>query len=222
VLPRYGVYNLSILCDRVIRMRKVKVMSLDKLEVKNGEIRIFANSGDLVLVFPQALWKDVLTEATSPSAPAPEELEELEALKQGLEEHARENSFATLLEGVPCGGQNSGQRFDLVLRPAGLFAATTGYLFLPVVSPEHVDSLGASLEEDNFVEQAYLVGAVANRQALAAGDESLKALSIRGRRCSASRFELAPELWQVLYEMLGWTNVEPVAPPMGVDYRKEG
>jgi hypothetical protein len=203
-------------------MRKVKVMSLDKLEVKNGEIRIFANSGELVLVFPQALWENMLMEVSSPSEPTPEELEELETLKQGLKEHARENSFATLLEGVSCGGQNSGQRFDLVLRPAGLFAATTGYLFVPVVSPEHVDRLGASLEEDNFVEQAYLVGAVANRRALAAGDESLKALSIRGRQCSSSHFELAPELWQVLSEKLGWNNVEPVAPSMGADYRKEG
>jgi hypothetical protein len=203
-------------------MRKVKVMSLDKLEVTNGEIRIFANSGDLVLVFPQALWKDVLTEAASPSEPTPEELEELEALRQGLKEHARENSFATLLEGVPCGGQSSGQRFDLVLRPAGLFAATTGYLFLPVVSPEHVDRIGVSLEEDNLVEQAYLVGAVANRRALATGDESLKALSIRGRECSSSHFELAPELWQVLSEKLGWNTVEPVAPSMDADYRKEG
>ena len=65
-------------------------------------------------------------------------------------------------------------------------------------------------EEDDFVEQAYLVGAVADRQALAAGDARLKALSIRARRCSSSRFELAPELWQVLSEDLGWKNVEHV------------
>jgi hypothetical protein len=45
----------------------------------------------------------------------------------------------------------------------------------------------------------------------------LKALSIRGKRCSSSRFELAPELWQVLSEKLGWKNVEPVAPPMGTE-----
>ncbi|MDX6380135.1 MAG: hypothetical protein QOI57_1159 [Rubrobacteraceae bacterium] len=55
-------------------MRKVKVMSLDKLEVTNGEIRIFANSGDLVLAFPQALWENVLTEASSPSETTPEDL----------------------------------------------------------------------------------------------------------------------------------------------------
>jgi hypothetical protein len=203
-------------------MREVRVMSLDKLEVTNGEVRILANSGDLALVFPQALWENMLTEASSPSEPTPEELEELEALKQRLEKHAQENSFATILEGVPCGSEDSDQKFDLVLRPAGMFAVTTGYLFLPAVSPEHMTRLRASLEEDNFVEQAYLVGAVVDQRALAAGDESLKALSIRGRRCTSSRFELAPELWQVLYEMLGWDNVEPVAPPMGADYRKEG
>jgi hypothetical protein len=139
-----------------------------------------------------------------------------------LKEHAGENSFTTILEEVPCGGMGSGQRFDLVLRPSGMFAATTGYLFLPVVLPEHMALLGVSLEEDNFVEQAYLVGAVADRQALAAGDERLKALSIRGRRCSSSRFELAPELWQVLSEDLGWKNVEPVAPPMGAGEGREG
>ncbi|MDQ3921191.1 MAG: hypothetical protein M3248_02385, partial [Actinomycetota bacterium] len=124
------------------------------------------------------------------------------------------------LEDVPCGGKNSGQQFDLVLRPAEIFAATTGYLFLPVVLPEQMALLRASLEEDVFVEQAYIVGALAESQAFATGDERLKALSIRGRRCSSSRFELAPELWQVLSEKLGWRNVEPVALPIGED-RKE-
>lgn len=203
-------------------MREVRVTSLDKLEVTNGEVRMLANSGDLMLVFPQALWENILTETSSPSEPAPEELAELEALKQRLGEYARENSFATILEGVPCGGEDSDQHFDLVLRPAGMFAVTTGYLFLPMVSPERMTRLRASLEEDDFVEQAYLVGAVTDRRALAAGDESLKGLSVRGRRCSVSRFELAPELWQVLYEKLDWDDVEPVAPPLGADYRKEG
>lgn len=117
------------------------------------------------------------------SEPTPGELEELETLKQQLVEHARENSFTTILEDVPLGGpldESSGQQFDLVLRPAGLLAVTTGYVFLPVVSPEHVARLGVSLDEDDFVEQAYLVGAVADRRALAAGDEGLKALSVRG------------------------------------------
>jgi hypothetical protein len=205
-------------------MREVRVMSLEKLEATDGEVRVLANSGDLTLVFPRELWEDMLTETPSPSEPMPEDFEELEALKRRLEEHARENSFTTVLEGVPLGGENQDQRLDLVLRPAGMFAVTTGYAFLPAVLPEHVASFEAQLDEDDFVEQAYLVGAVADRQALAAGNESLKALSIQGRMCSVSRFELAPELWQVLSEKLGWDNVEPVAPgdSPSADYRKEG
>ncbi len=207
-------------------MHEVKVISLDKIEATNGEVRILARdaSGDLVLVFPQALWESVVQEASSPSGPTPGELEELENLRRQLKEHARENLFTTILEDVPLGGpldRRSGQQFDLVLRPAGLLAVTTGYVFLPVVSPEHMARLGVSLEEDDFVEQAYLVGAVADQRALAAGDEGLKALSVRGRRCSASRFELAPELWQVLSEKLGWNNVEPVA-PMGAEKNNYG
>jgi hypothetical protein len=205
-------------------MREVRVMSLEKLEATDGEVRVLANSGDLTLVFPRELWESMLTETSPPSEPTSEDLEELEVLKRRLEEHARENSFATVLEGVPLGGENQDHWLDLVLRPAGMFAVTTGYAFLPAVLPGHVASFGAQLDEDGFVEQAYLIGAVADRRALAAGNESLKALSIRGRMCSVSRFELAPELWQVLSEKLGWKNIEPVAPggSLGADYRKEG
>ena len=201
-------------------MPEMRVESLEKIEVTDSEVRILANSGDLALVFPRALWESALTEVSSSSEPTSRELEELMTLKRLLKEHAEENSFATVLEDVPCGGKNSGQQFDLVLRPAEIFAATTGYLFLPVVLPEQMALLRASLEEDVFVEQAYIVGALAESQAFATGDERLKALSIRGRRCTSSRFELAPELWQVLSEKLGWRNVEPVALPMGED-RKE-
>ncbi len=198
-------------------------MSLEKLEATDGEVRILANSGDLALVFPRELWESMPAEVSSPLEPATGELEELVALRGRLEEHARENSFATVLEGVPLGGEDSDWQFDLVLRPAGMFAATIGYVFLPVILPDHVATFGARLEEDDFVEQAYLVGAVADRRALAAGDESLKALSVRGRTCSVSRFELAPELWQVLSEELGWNDVEPVAPGghLDADHRKE-
>jgi hypothetical protein len=204
-------------------MREVRIMSLEKLEATDGEVRILANSGDLALVFPRELWESMPAEVSSPSEPATEELEELVELRGRLEEHARENSFATVLEGVPLGGEDPDWQFDLVLRPAGIFAATTGYVFLPVILPEYVTEFGARLEEDDFVEQAYLIGAVADRRALA-GDESLKTLSIRGRTCSVSRFELAPELWQVLSEELGWNDVEPVAPggPLGADHRNEG
>ena len=208
-------------------MREVRVTSFERFEATDGEVRIIANSGDLVLVFPRELWESMPTEVAFPSSssePATEELEELVDLRGRLEEHARENSFATVLEGVPLGGEDPDWQFDLVLRPAGMFAATTGYVFLPVVLPEHVAKLGVRLEEDNFVEGAYLVGAMADQRALAAGDESLKVLSIRGRNCSVSRFELTPELWQVLSEELGWNNVEPVAPggPLGADHRNEG
>jgi len=203
-------------------MREVKIESLEKLEVTEGEVRILANSGELVLIFPHALWENAISESSSSPEPTPKELGELQTLKRRLKEYAEENSFATVLEVVPSGGLGSDQQLDLVLRPAGMFAVTTGYVFLPVVLPEHMARLGVSLEEETFVEQAYLVGAVAEAQALAAGDDRLKALSIRGRRCSSSRFELAPELWQVLSEDLGWRDVEPVAPAMGAEDRREG
>jgi hypothetical protein len=201
-------------------MREVRVESLERLEVTGGEVRMLANSGDLTLVFPRAIWEKALAESSSPSEPAQRELEELMALRRLLKEHAEENSFVTLLEDVPCGGAKSGQQFDLVLRSSEMFAVTTGYLFLPVISAEHMALLGVCLEEDNTVEQAYLIGAVVEDQALAAGDENLKALSIRGRRCSSSRFELGRELWQVLSERLGWKDVEPVAPSRGTRERK--
>ena len=200
-------------------MREVRVTSLERFEATDGEVRILANSGDLALVFPREVWERALSETISPQEPTPEEIEELLALKQRLKEHARENSFATALEEVPCGDSDSDYQLDLVLRPAGMLAVTTGYLFLPVVRAEHMARLRTALEEDGFVEGAYLVGAVAEKGALAAGDEGLKALSVRGRRCSSSRFELAPELWQVLAER-GWDDLKPVA-PVGIDQRRE-
>lgn len=201
-------------------MREVRVTSLERFEATDGEVRILANSGDLALVFPREVWESALTETVSPQEPTPEELEELLALKQRLKEHAGENSFATALEAVPCGDGYSYHQLDLVLRPAGMLAVTTGYLFLPVVRAEHMARLRTALKGEGFVEAAYLIGAVAEAGALAAGDEGLKALSIRGRWCSSSRFELAPELWQVLAER-GWDDVEPVA-PVGIDQRREG
>ena len=205
-------------------MREVRVTSFERFEAMDGEVRIIANSRDLVLIFPRELWENMPTGISSPSEPATEELEELVELRGQLEEHARENSFTTVLEKVPLGGDDQDWQLDLVLRPAGMFAATTGYVFLPVVLPEHVAEFGTWLEEDNFVEGAYLVGAVVDQRALAAGNESLKVVSIRGRSCSVSRFELTPELWQVLSEELGWNDVEPVAPgePLDADRRNEG
>ncbi len=202
-------------------MHEVRLTSLEKIEASDGEVRILANSGDLALVFPRALWEQALAETPAPMEPSVSELQELEALKRRLKDHGGENSFATVLEDVPCGKGETGEQLDLVLRPAGMFAATIGYLFIPVVSPEHVSRLKESMEGETFVEAAYIIGAAAESEALTAGSEGVKILSVRGRRCSSSRFELAPELWQVLSEKLGWNNVEPVA-PMDTDLRKEG
>jgi hypothetical protein len=187
-------------------MQEVRVENLEKLEMLEGQMRLSANSGALSIVFPKEVWDHLLTSAPASEEPEAAELEELEALKEQLKAFASENSFATILEGVRC--DDSGLEYDLVLRPAGLLAVTTGYHFAPVVGSESMARLGACLEGDESVEQAYAIGAVANEEALAAYDDNLKCLSIRGRRCSTSRFEMAPELWQVLSERLGWENVE--------------
>jgi hypothetical protein len=88
---------------------------------------------------------------------------------------------------------------------------TTGYHFAPAVGPELVAKIGVALEDDESVEQAFLIGAVADETALAAGDDSLRVLAVRGRSCSTSRFEMPPELWQVLSGRLGWRNVKTIA-----------
>lgn len=191
-------------------MREVRVESLEGLENTGGEVRISANSGGLEVVFPKKLWESMLEKASTPEEPTEAELEELEKLKRQLLEHAREHSFNTILEGVQCGGEEPNLKYDLVLRPASLYAATTGYYFAPVVETKLMNRLAASLERDTFVEQAYAIGAVATPAALGTGDDSLKALSIRGRRCTSSRFEMAPELWRTLSESMGWPNVETV------------
>ena len=194
-------------------MREVRVESLEKLEMAGGEVRLVANSGELALVFAEGVW-EALGGLSLPLEPDAEELRELDAVRHGLAEHARANGFASILEDVPCGEGGSPEQFDLVLRPSGPFALTTGYVFRPVATREHVDRLEACLSGEAYVEGAYLVGAVAEEGAFAggAGDEGVKVLSVRGRSCSSSRFELAPELWRVLSEGLGWRNVEPVLP----------
>lgn len=207
-------------------MREVRVESLDGLESVGEEVRLSANAGGLKIVFPQKVWDSVLTRANASSEePTPGELEELSRLKSALKEHAEKYAFNTILEDVQCGGSKPGEagesgegsalQYDLVLRPASLYAATTGYYFAPVVRPDVAARIGAGLEDDRFVEQAYVIGAVADPLALAAGDDNLKALSIRGRRCSSSRFEMAPELWQVLSERLGWNDVQTVTTEKG-------
>ena len=186
-------------------MQEVRVESLDGLEVRGRELRLSANAGRLRIVFPKEVWDHLMTSAETSEEPDAAELEELHELRERLKAHAEEQAFETALEGVVI---EPGLDYDLVLRPAGLLAVTTGYLFAPVVGQELMAKIGAGLAEDRFVEQAYAIGAVADEEALAAGDDNLKALSIRGRRCSTSRFEMAPELWQVLSEGMGWENVE--------------
>ena len=192
-------------------MREVRVESVDGLEMTDGGVRLVANSGELELVFPGGVWKSI-GGLTLPLEPSPEELVELRSLKHGLAEHARTNGFATVVEDVPCGGAGSGESFDLVLRPSGPFALTTGYVFVPVVRREQVARLEACLSGERFVEGVYAVGAVAEEGAFAEGAGDVKVLSVRGRACSSSRFELAPELWRVLSEEMGWRNVELAAP----------
>jgi hypothetical protein len=187
-------------------MQEVRVKSLEKLEVLGDGMRLSANSGALSIMFSKEVWDHLLTSAPAPEEPEAAELKELENLREQLKTFAEDHSFAAVLEGVRCG--DSGLEYDVVLRPAGLLAVTTGYHFAPVVGPDLMSRIGACLEEDESVEQAYAIGAVAHEEALAAEDDNLKCLSIRGRRCSTSRFELTPELWQVISERLGWENVE--------------
>jgi hypothetical protein len=187
-------------------MQEVRVESLEKMELSGDGMRLSANSGSLDIVFSKEVWDHILASAPASEEPDAAEIEELNLLKDQLKAFAEEHSFKTILEEVRCGG--SGLEYDLVLRPAGLFAVTTGYHFAPVVGPDLMERLRACLEENESVEQAYAIGAVASPDALAADDDSLQALSVRGRRCSASRFEMAPELWHTLHERLGWENVE--------------
>ena len=189
-------------------MHEVRVESLEGLEALGGEMRLSANAGTLRIVFSKEVWDHLLANTPS-SGPAPGELAELDLLRAQLEEHAREHHFNSVLRGVQCGG--SGLENDLVLSPAGLFAMPTGYHCVPVVGPELVARVGASLTGDAFVEQAYVIGAVAGDEAIAAGDDATRVLAVRGRRCSASRFEMPPELWQVLSGRLGWRDVDTTA-----------
>jgi hypothetical protein len=185
-------------------MHEVRVESLEGLTSTGSELRLTANGGNLSIVFPRDLWESILDNALAEEEPDPRELDELEEIRRRLEAHAEANAFEKLSRAAPHGGF----RYDLVLRPAGLYALTTGYCFAPVVGEDLVARIGSSLRRDDVVEQAYALGAVASEDALARGDESLKVLSVRGRRCTASRFEMAPELWRVLSEGIGWRDVE--------------
>lgn len=191
-------------------MHEVRVESLDKLESLGGEVWISANSGDIHIVFPKDVWEEVLRKSSDAPEPTETELDEARRVKASLASFAKEHSFETNLEDVPRG--DSGPSYDLVLRSNDLYSVTTGYFFAPLVERETAENARAALKEDGFVEQAYVIGAVAGENALSLGDEDLKIVSVRGRRSTASRFEMAPELWRVLSEKLGWTDVETVIP----------
>ncbi len=64
------------------------------------------------------------------------------------------------------------------------------------------------LEELGFLREQ--LERYAGEAALEAGDDNLRVLSVRGHLCSTSRFEMPPELWQVLSGRLGWRNVETI------------
>jgi hypothetical protein len=191
-------------------MQEVTVESLEGLERRGGHVRLSANAGSLSIVFSNEVWERATSGAAFPAEPTPEDLAELDEIRARLQRYATANSFRTVLENVRCAGDASAPEYDLVLEPSGLLAATTGYLFAPLIGPELVDRVAVGLEEGGVVEQAYLVGAVADEAALAGGGEALKTLSVRGRRCGASRFEMPPELWQVLSGGLGWRDVETI------------
>ena len=187
-------------------MQEVRVESLEGLERRGGRVLLSANAGSLSIVFPEEVWERATADAVPGQEPTPDELSELEEIRARLERHATDNLFRTVLKNARYAGEGPALEYDLVLEPSGLLAATTGYLFAPVVDRDLVERVG--LGGGGTVEQAYLIGAVADDAALAAGDEALKILSVRGRRCGASRFEMPPELWQVLSRGLGWRDVE--------------
>ena len=189
-------------------MQEVRVESLEGLERREGRVRLSANAGSLSIVFPEEVWERMTADAVPGQEPTPEELSELEEIRARLERHANEHSFRTVLKNVRYAGDGPALQYDLVLEPSGLLAATTGYIFAPVVGRDLVERVGLGLDGGGVVEQAYLIGSVADDAALAAGGDTLKTLSVRGRRCGASRFEMPPELWQVLSRGLGWRDVE--------------
>jgi hypothetical protein len=116
-------------------MREIRVESLQKLKVTNGEVRMLPNSGELFLAFPRRLFKGALAQASATLEPA----EELMALKE-RPQGARQGEFlATVLEDISDGYEGSEQQFDPVLRPEGMFAATSGHLFVRVVEQEQIE-----------------------------------------------------------------------------------
>ena len=77
---------------------------------------------------------------------------------------------------------------------------------------ESTTTRSSSMGLDDKIENAAekLGGKGKEAAGAASGDESLRVLSVRGRSCSTSRFEMPPELWQVLSGRLGWRNVPTI------------
>jgi hypothetical protein len=170
-------------------MQEVRVESLEGLERRGGRVRLSANAGSLSVVFLEEVWERATADAAPAQEPTPEELSELKEIRACLKRHARENSFRTVLKNVRYAGDGSALQYDLVLEPSGLLAATTGYLFAPVVGRDLVERVGVVLDGGEVVEQAYLIGAVADDAALDAGNEALgpSPLGAAGPARAASR-----------------------------------
>jgi hypothetical protein len=184
-------------------MRRIEIEGLERIERdgRSVRLRVSTATGDLELCFPPKLWEQA-TNDRQLVEPSREELDELSRLRATLKAHAEEYGFNSVMEGYGAGEVT----FDLVLRPAGFLAVTTGYIFTPVARPEAVRRARAAVREDPAVEQAYLVSVVAEEAALE--DEEVKVLCTRDRLCTASRFEMAAELWSVLSEGLGWRDTK--------------
>ncbi|MGH3147450.1 MAG: hypothetical protein ACRDTR_16765, partial [Rubrobacter sp.] len=84
-------------------MQEVRVESLDKLEALGGCMRLSANAGSLSIVFSKEIWDQLLANASAQEEPTPEELVELDLLRDQLEAHAREHSFERVLRNLRCG-----------------------------------------------------------------------------------------------------------------------
>ena len=114
-------------------MQEVRVESLDGLEVRGRELRLSANAGRLRIVFPREVWDHLLRQRPGASkSPTPRSSRSCGTSNDRLEGARRE----ARLRDRPRRGSaraSSGLDYDLVLRPAGLLAVTTGYLFAPVV-----------------------------------------------------------------------------------------
>jgi hypothetical protein len=97
-------------------MHVVRVESLEKRETQGSQMRLSANAGSLSIVLPQEVWENLPANAPTFEEPTPEELEELDHLKEELEGYAVKESFGRVLRQVPCGTPGSRTTSCCVLR----------------------------------------------------------------------------------------------------------